>query len=233
VTAPGADAPPPGDPAAAPPAPPQYPYDAAPGWPAPPYTPPARTNSLAVVSLVAGCAQMFLFVVASVVAVVTGHIARHQIKRTGEHGAGMALAGLVLGYLGLAFLVTGVAALLVFVFGFSSSVAQHSARDDARSLGRAIVREVALEERSPRDPQLLLRVYVKEVASEAGGGCCNSAHVRLADGTRFEDATLADWRRVGWRIEVARTIFYTRDACLTVPVSGSAGAAVVDGPCLP
>lgn len=31
--------------------------------------------------------------------IVFGHIARHQIKRTGESGSGMALAGLIIGYL--------------------------------------------------------------------------------------------------------------------------------------
>jgi hypothetical protein len=29
---------------------------------------------------------------------VLGHVARHQIRRTGEQGAGLALAGLVLGW---------------------------------------------------------------------------------------------------------------------------------------
>ena len=35
------------------------------------------------------------------VAVITGHIALSQIKRTGEKGRGLAIAGLVLGYLGI------------------------------------------------------------------------------------------------------------------------------------
>jgi hypothetical protein len=36
------------------------------------------------------------------VAVVCGHVARGQIRRTGEAGDGVAIAGLILGYLGLA-----------------------------------------------------------------------------------------------------------------------------------
>jgi hypothetical protein len=35
------------------------------------------------------------------VAIVMGHVARAQIRRTGEHGGGFAIAGLVLGYVGL------------------------------------------------------------------------------------------------------------------------------------
>jgi peptidyl-prolyl cis-trans isomerase B (cyclophilin B) len=39
--------------------------------------------------------------VVSLVAVITGHIALHQIKRTGDRGRGLAIAGVVIGYAGL------------------------------------------------------------------------------------------------------------------------------------
>jgi hypothetical protein len=76
----------------------QQPYgQPQPGQPAAPYpyayAAPPRTNVLAIVSLVSA------FVV-SIVAVITGHIALSQIRRTGEAGRGMALAGLILGYAG-------------------------------------------------------------------------------------------------------------------------------------
>jgi uncharacterized protein YacL len=57
-------------------------------------TGPARYNVLAIVSLVSA-----FFI--SLVAIITGHIALSQIKRTGEQGRGLAIAGLVLGYIGL------------------------------------------------------------------------------------------------------------------------------------
>ena len=64
-------------------------------------TPP--TNSLAVVSLVSAILSWILCpFVGAVVAVITGHIARNQIRRTGEAGDGVALAGLIIGYLHLA-----------------------------------------------------------------------------------------------------------------------------------
>ena len=53
-----------------------------------------KYNVLAIVSLVSA----FFF---SLVAVITGHIAMSQIKKTGEKGYGLALWGLILGYLGL------------------------------------------------------------------------------------------------------------------------------------
>jgi hypothetical protein len=48
----------------------------------------------------------------NIAAIVFGHIARKQIKRTGQKGAGMALAGLTLGWVGL---VVAIVAVLVFV----------------------------------------------------------------------------------------------------------------------
>ena len=50
-----------------------------------------------------------------VVGVVTGHIALEQIKRTGEDGRGLALAGAIVGWASLGFLVLGVILLAVFL----------------------------------------------------------------------------------------------------------------------
>ncbi|MGH3405628.1 MAG: DUF1707 and DUF4190 domain-containing protein [Streptosporangiaceae bacterium] len=83
------------------------PPPAAPGWGAPPpgYAPmpypPRPTNQLAIAALVCGCAQLFFSVLTGIPAVILGHIARRQIRETGENGDGMALAGLILGYVGI------------------------------------------------------------------------------------------------------------------------------------
>ena len=61
--------------------------------------PARRTNVAAVVSLIFGI--LWLFWLGSLVAVVCGHVARAQIKRSGEAGDGAAIAGLILGYLGV------------------------------------------------------------------------------------------------------------------------------------
>jgi Domain of unknown function (DUF4190)/DUF1707 SHOCT-like domain len=63
--------------------------------PAPPA--PARTNGKAVGAVVCGVAGMFVGIT-SIPAVVLGHMARREIRDTGEQGDGMAVAGLVLGY---------------------------------------------------------------------------------------------------------------------------------------
>ena len=63
------------------------------------------TNVMAIVALVAA----FVFPLAGI---VVGHIALGQIKKTGEAGHGLALAGTVLGY------VFTVVWLLIIVFSF-------------------------------------------------------------------------------------------------------------------
>ena len=61
-------------------------------------TPAPTTNGLAIASLACGLAQFIFGPLATIPAIVFGHLARHQIKRTGEQGAGLALAGLILGW---------------------------------------------------------------------------------------------------------------------------------------
>lgn len=60
------------------------------------------TNPLAGISLAFGLGQIFFPFFASIVAIVCGHVARSQIRKTGEQGDGLALAGMVLGYIGVA-----------------------------------------------------------------------------------------------------------------------------------
>src|ERR1700761_9329998 len=60
------------------------------------------TSGVAVASLICGIAEFFTLGIAAVPAVILGHVARSNIKRTGERGDGLAIAGLVLGYLGIA-----------------------------------------------------------------------------------------------------------------------------------
>ena len=75
--------------------------------------PSARTNGLAVMSLV----SVFIF---GPLAVILGHMARHQIRRTGESGAGIALGALIIGYFETAFILVMV---LVVIAQSSSSYA--------------------------------------------------------------------------------------------------------------
>ena len=64
---------------------------------------PVGTNTFAILALVFGILGGFF-------AIVFGHVALSQIKRTGEGGRGMAIAGLVLGYFALVVTILFVAA---------------------------------------------------------------------------------------------------------------------------
>ncbi|WP_314431195.1 DUF4190 domain-containing protein [Microbacterium lacticum] len=109
-----------------------YPVQTTPG--APPVAPygygayPTRkTNGVAVASLVLSIVG-FLWIlplVGSVAGAIMGHIALGQIKRTGEGGGGMALAGVIIGWAGVALLLLGVL-FLFFVVAVSSGSSQYS-----------------------------------------------------------------------------------------------------------
>jgi hypothetical protein len=58
----------------------------------------ARTNQLAIASFACGLLQFVFGPLGTIPAIVLGHMARNQIKRTGEQGAGLAIAGLLLGW---------------------------------------------------------------------------------------------------------------------------------------
>lgn len=76
-----------------------------------------ETNALAIVSLVFGIlAWVALPLLGNIVAIICGHIARGQIAASQgrQEGAGLALAGLILGYLGI---LLGLMVILLLVFG--------------------------------------------------------------------------------------------------------------------
>src|SRR5258705_9046056 len=65
-----------------------------------PYAPVATTTGMAIAALVGS-------LVFAPLGIILGHIARSQIKRTGEGGRGMATAGLIIGYVVTAFSIVG------------------------------------------------------------------------------------------------------------------------------
>ena len=90
------------------------------------YAPAAPNNTMALVSLIAGIGGLTLLpFIASIVAVITGHIAKKQIAETGENGSGLATGGLVTGYIGIGFGVLGLIAIIAFwgVFATAASTA--------------------------------------------------------------------------------------------------------------
>jgi uncharacterized membrane protein len=65
----------------------------------------AQTNGMATAALVLGLLEFVTVGITAIPAIICGHVARSQIKRTGEQGDGMAVTGLVLGYGAVVFFV--------------------------------------------------------------------------------------------------------------------------------
>src|SRR6478735_7820932 len=89
------------------------------GYQPPPYDPygrpgPRPTNGMAIASLV--CAFIF-----APLGIVFGHISLSQIRRTGEEGHGLAVAGLVISYL----VTVGTVIVMSVVVLFTIAVARH------------------------------------------------------------------------------------------------------------
>ena len=93
--------------------------------PPPAYTPStARTNTLAVVSLVSAVLSVFGHIplpfigggTLALVAIVTGFVVRGDIKRSGEQGMWMATVGIVIGLLHFAALLLLVLLVIAGIF---------------------------------------------------------------------------------------------------------------------
>ncbi|MEU4237763.1 DUF4190 domain-containing protein [Actinoplanes sp. NPDC026619] len=108
-----------------PPTPPPDPY-AAPAYYQPPvaypygYQPPRETEGLAIASLVVSCAAVFgicfygLGGLLGIVGAILGHVARSRIARNGNNGAGMALAGIIVGWCVGGLLILGVVGVIIY-----------------------------------------------------------------------------------------------------------------------
>jgi Domain of unknown function (DUF1707)/Domain of unknown function (DUF4190) len=88
-------------------------------WPTPAWSVPvpvqSETNSMAIASMVLGVAEFFTAGLTAIPAVICGHVARRQMKLTGQRGDGLATGGLVLGYMAIIFWAVLIAASLVGV----------------------------------------------------------------------------------------------------------------------
>lgn len=93
----------------------------------------AGYNTLAVVSLATGIGSFVAHIIpglggftAALIAVVTGYMARRQIRETGERGMGLATAGIVIGAIHLVLIVVGTFALIFLIYLLGMVVFGHS-----------------------------------------------------------------------------------------------------------
>lgn len=90
--------------------------------PQPPTAP--STNGFAIASLVLGI--VWVFGVGAILAVIFGFVARKQISESGgrQGGSGMALAGIILGFVGIAGVILWIVFVAVVVNDFNNCVNQ-------------------------------------------------------------------------------------------------------------
>jgi peptidyl-prolyl cis-trans isomerase B (cyclophilin B) len=86
------------------------------------YPPKRPTNSLAIVSLV--CAFLF-----APLGIVFGHMSLSQIKKSGEEGRGLAIAGLIISYLAVVATVVVVVVSVIMVIVLAGSLERLDTRD--------------------------------------------------------------------------------------------------------
>ena len=75
--------------------PPQYPYPY-------PYVVVRPTNGMAIAAMVLGI--LWIYWIGSILALIFGYVARNEIRKNGQSGDGMAIAGIVLGWVGVGIL---------------------------------------------------------------------------------------------------------------------------------
>lgn len=93
------------------------------GYPPYPYPPVRRTNSMALAALILSLVGIASCLTAPVGAIL-GHVARRQIRETGEDGEGMAKAAIIVGWVLTGLMVLGIAlyvAIIVFAISEAGS----------------------------------------------------------------------------------------------------------------
>lgn len=188
------------------------------GWPpqpAPTYPPPPigarRTEPFAIVALVCSLGGLLVCPpVPGIVGIVFGYLALGRIRRSGDAGREMAIAGLVVGSITVVLALVAAVAFAVFsgVFLAAQDRSTDHAVASARTLGTRI-RAVARREEIPTRDTRTVRLAVRESGLDPeavsvgffGGSALTVSRGRLA--------------HEGWHLHVSSGL--SGGACLTVP----------------
>ncbi len=84
-----------------------------------------KDSTLAIVSLIGGIVTWTVIpILGAIVAIITGHMAKSEIKKSAGmlKGNGMATAGLILGYVQIGFMVLGLCAFLFLLPTLGASI---------------------------------------------------------------------------------------------------------------
>jgi type IV pilus assembly protein PilA len=130
------------------------------------------TSGKAIGSLIAGI--FFLFLPASIVAVILGHLSLSEIKKSAGHikGKGLATAGLVLGYMGIAFIPV---ILIIAAIAIPNLIRARRAANEASAVGILRGYNVAMIRYADQCPQQGYPSSAEQLGP--GSGDCNGANI--------------------------------------------------------
>ena len=97
---------------------------------------PPATSGLAIASMICGIVSFFVWIIGSLAAIICGHIALSKIKKSGSQlqGKGMALAGVICGYLTLAIGVTVLTVSIVTPFMMHKQAKERATTDTQNAI---------------------------------------------------------------------------------------------------
>ena len=129
---------------------------------------PEKTSGLAIASLIFGI--LFIFFPLSIPAIVLGHIALSQIKKSSGRlgGRGMAIAGLILGYLGIAMIPL---ILIIAAIAIPNLLRARMAANEASAVTTVRIINSAQVTYQVTFPKI---GYAPDLASLGGGEPCNA-----------------------------------------------------------
>jgi hypothetical protein len=203
---------------AGPVAPPPFPPAPAAPLVSSPGSSPARpeVSALAITSLVLGLTSFFASVFTGVPAVICGHLARARIRRSGGAlaGEGLALAGLITGYIGIALFAVMLAIIVPTIGHVKTTAARTVDSSNLRQIGQA-----SLIYAADHQDQLPEAATVWEYAAElARGGGLNDAQIWLAGNDRNQAESV--WRILSADRESIDPEFRALRLSFVVPLGG-------------
>jgi hypothetical protein len=98
-------------------------WQQAPQWQQPPYGQAPETNGRATAAMVTGILSLLICAPAGIAAVIVGNGAKNQIDQSGglQGGRGMAVAGVVMGWIAIAVMIIGIIFSVLFFAGLAAS----------------------------------------------------------------------------------------------------------------
>jgi hypothetical protein len=145
----------------------------------------APTSGKAIGSLI--CGIFFFFIPAAVVAVILGHLSLSEIRKSAGRlkGQGMAIAGLVLGYLGIAAIPL---ILIIAAIAIPNILGSKMAANEASAVGALRSYSHALGTYAAQCPQIGFPANLANLGPGAAVGARDCDHAGLLDGRLAQKA---------------------------------------------